>query len=169
MPNRLRKVFFWMHLTAGISVALPVFVLCITGFLMMYERQMETWVDLWNVKSHRPAPDAQALDVENLIRKVREMRGADPGSIKVSADDTQPVEVQMEGKTPSVLYLDAYSGAVIGQPSRKIRRPFRRFPAHFCSGPAAMERDKCLIVQPLTDFPLEQGRSGRYSGSRTLC
>jgi uncharacterized iron-regulated membrane protein len=108
---------------------------------MMYERQMESWVDHWDVKSHRPTPDAQALDVEGLIRTVHEARGVDPSSIKVFPDGAQPVQVELDGKPPSVLYLDAYSGVVIGEPSRKIRQFFQKVIAwHLALGVSGAHR-----------------------------
>jgi uncharacterized iron-regulated membrane protein len=148
MPPRLRKVLFWTHLIAGLSISLPIFVLCLTGFLMTYQRQMETWMDFRNVKSHRPAPDAQTLDVEGLIRKIHEARGMDPEAITVFSDNALPVEVQLGGKPPLVLYVDAYSGTILGEPSAKIRLVFRKIMAwHLALGVsgAPHERFRALV------------------------
>jgi uncharacterized iron-regulated membrane protein len=121
------RVLFWTHLAAGLAIALPILVMCVTGVLMMYEAQTEAWMDRWGVASHAPAPGVQALGIETLIRKTREDRGVDPELITVFPGPTQPVEV-FDRKLGSV-YLDAYSGAVIGERSRKTRQFFRKVKA----------------------------------------
>jgi uncharacterized iron-regulated membrane protein len=128
MRSKVRKVLFWTHLAAGLTVALPIFAMCITGALLMYQTQMQAWMDRWGVKSHPPKPGAQALNVEALIHKTREARGVDPELITVFPSPTQPVEVDLNRKLGS-LYLDAYSGAVIGEPSRKTRQFFLKVTA----------------------------------------
>ena len=128
MRSRVRKVVFWTHLAAGLIVALPIFAMCITGALLTYQTQMRAWMDRWGVKSHPPAPGAQPLNVEALIRNTREVRGVAPELITVFPGPTQPVEVDLNRKLGS-LYLDAYSGAVIGEPSRKTRQFFNKVTA----------------------------------------
>ena len=129
MPPRLRRVLFWTHLTAGLCLALPIFVLCITGFLMTYERQMEARVEHLHFKSHPPASDAPALGFEALIAAIHGARGVEPESITVFADAARPLEIQLPGKPPSVLYIDSYSGAILGEPSPNFRQVFRRIRA----------------------------------------
>ena len=39
----IRKIIFWTHLTAGLVAAIVVGVMCVTGVLLTYERQMVVW------------------------------------------------------------------------------------------------------------------------------
>jgi uncharacterized iron-regulated membrane protein len=88
--------------------------MCITGVLMMYEAEMQTWMDRRGVESHPPEPDSQALNVETLIRMTRQAAGVDLDLITVFPGRSQPVEVHLKRRKSGSLYLDAYSGAVIG-------------------------------------------------------
>jgi len=125
---RLRRFLFWTHLAAGVAAALPLIVMCSTGTLLMYERQTQAWMDRWGVKSHPPAPGAQALDIESLIRKTHLARGVEPESITVFAGANQPVQVNLN-RTLGFFYADAYSGSAIGEPSAKTLQFFRRVTA----------------------------------------
>jgi uncharacterized iron-regulated membrane protein len=127
MRTVVRRVVFWAHLAAGVAIALPILVMCVSGVLMMYEAQTEAWMDRWGVESHAPTPGAPALEIETLIGKAREARGVDPELITVFPSPTQPVEAS-DRKIGSI-YLDAYSGAVIGERSRKTRQFFRKVKA----------------------------------------
>jgi uncharacterized iron-regulated membrane protein len=124
MRSRVKKVLFWTHLAGGLTVALPILVMCVTGILMMYEAEIQAGMDRWGVKSHPPAAGAQALSIETLILKTRQAVGVNPSLITVFAGSTQPVEVRLNRRRPGSLYLDVYNGAVIGEPSRKMRQFF---------------------------------------------
>jgi uncharacterized iron-regulated membrane protein len=121
---RFRKFFFWVHLTVGLTAAIPVFVMCVTGFLLAYQIQIEAWIDHWGVKSSAPHPGAQPLTIASLIEAARKIRDKDPQSITIFRDPVRPVEIDVD-RTPGPEYLDAYSGSVIGGPSPKVRQLFR--------------------------------------------
>ena len=36
----MRKVLFWMHLTAGVTAGLVILVMSLSGVLLAYERQL---------------------------------------------------------------------------------------------------------------------------------
>src|ERR1700678_2470328 len=105
MWRRLRRILFWTHLAAGVTVSVPLMVLCSTGTLLMNEKQTQAWIDRRGVESHPPAPDAPPLGIENLIGKARQLRGVDPESITVFAGANQPVQINLNRKLGSI-YLD---------------------------------------------------------------
>lgn len=86
---------------------------------MTYEAQ--TQADRWGVESHPPMPGPQPLDVETLIQKTHQAAGVAPDLITVFPSRAQPVQVHLSRRRRSSLYLDAYSGAIIGEPSTKTR------------------------------------------------
>ena len=60
----MRKVFFWLHLAAGVVAGLVIFIMAVTGTLLMYEKQMTAWFDQRSL----PAVGAGArLPVETLL------------------------------------------------------------------------------------------------------
>jgi uncharacterized iron-regulated membrane protein len=121
-----RAVLFWIHLILGLTAALPIFVMCVTGVVLAYKIQIETWIDLRGVKSNPSSPGARPLSAKTLVETARENLGADPESITIFRDPTGPVEIEVKGVRGPV-YLDAYSGRVIGGNSRKTHELFQRF------------------------------------------
>src|SRR5581483_864289 len=114
--TRIRRVVFWMHLTAGLAAAVVIALMCVTGVLLMYQRQVISWTDRWGIASHPASPGARMLTVSELMERLH------PESITVFAGDPGLVRVTYEGA--GSLFLDAYSGATLGRESRKIRRFF---------------------------------------------
>ncbi len=41
----IRKILFWCHLTAGCLAGLVIFIMSVTGVLLAFERQINSWVD----------------------------------------------------------------------------------------------------------------------------
>ena len=117
----LRTVLFWAHLTIGVAAGLPILVMCTTGALLTYQVQLQAWIDHLAIQSRPALPGAQALTLEDLIAITHKNRGADPITITVFREAAAPVEVELNGAAEP-LYLDAYSGTVIGGPSRKAQR-----------------------------------------------
>ena len=60
-----RKALFWIHLIFGIALTLPIAVLCVTGFLLAYEIQIETWIDHPPTQPGAASPSVRALMPKN--------------------------------------------------------------------------------------------------------
>jgi uncharacterized iron-regulated membrane protein len=56
-----RRILFWLHLSAGVSVGVVVLTMSVTGVLLTYEKQMLAWADLRHYQS-APGPDAPRRD-----------------------------------------------------------------------------------------------------------
>jgi uncharacterized iron-regulated membrane protein len=41
MFKAFRKVLFWMHLITGATIGVAVLIMCVTGVLLTYQRQMQ--------------------------------------------------------------------------------------------------------------------------------
>jgi uncharacterized iron-regulated membrane protein len=111
----LRSFIFWPHLVAAVLAGIVVFIMSVTGTLLMYERQIVAWADR-AYRSAPPGPDAPRMPLEALATVVTE---ANPGtpitSILTSAEADAPVTVVL-GRRP--LFVDAYRGVMLGEPSR---------------------------------------------------
>ncbi|MGV3753853.1 MAG: PepSY-associated TM helix domain-containing protein [Verrucomicrobiota bacterium] len=116
-----RKVLFWLHLIAGIVAGVVILVMSVTGVLLSYERQMIAWAD----SEYRVVVPAEAkrLPVEELLAKVKAVEtNAAPSGVTMKSDAAAPVAMNF-GREKTVL-VNPYSGAVIGEPSKKIREFF---------------------------------------------
>ncbi len=56
MAQRIRTVFFWLHLTAGLTAGVVVFIMSATGVLLTFEKQLIYYAD---TRAHQP--DAAAV------------------------------------------------------------------------------------------------------------
>ncbi len=119
----IRRAVFWVHLTIGLAAAVALGLMCVTGVLLTYERQTITLFDRWGLEARPPAPGAQRLSMEELVAKVRRQRGAAPETVTVFAAANLPVQLGLKGVRLSP-YVDPYTGAEIGTPSRGIRTFF---------------------------------------------
>jgi uncharacterized iron-regulated membrane protein len=118
---KLRSLIFWPHLIAGTLAGSVILLMCVTGVLLTYERQLIAWADSGFV-SLRPSPETVPLSMDALLARVRETHpGLAPTAITLRADADAAVTVTAGERT---LYLDRYSGAVIGEASRGGVRAF---------------------------------------------
>ncbi len=117
----MRRVLFWLHLGAGASAGLVILVMSATGALLAYERQLTAWADGYRVS--RPGPAVPRLGVEALTARVRESVGASPASITLRADPEAPAALSLGRER--VVFVDPYSGRVLGEGSKRARAFFR--------------------------------------------
>jgi uncharacterized iron-regulated membrane protein len=116
---RLRTLIFWPHLVAGILAAAVILVMSVTGVLLTYERQLIAWSDS-HFRSAVPAAGAARLPLEQLIEIGRQASpGASPSGITISSEPDAPVGIAVPQRT---IYVDAYSGVVLGEGSQAVRR-----------------------------------------------
>lgn len=118
----MRKLFFWSHLILGLLTGLMVFVMCLTGVLSAYQRQIQTFLNYRGVAVTPPSPNSLPLPLGVLAERIHEAEGAEPRNLSVPAVDGQPVEAYLGPR--GIAYVDPYSGAVIGRPSPSVYRFF---------------------------------------------
>jgi uncharacterized iron-regulated membrane protein len=111
---RLRSILFWTHLAGGVTAGVIILLMSFTGVLLTYERQVLAWAD--SGFRSTPAPAAAALPLDVLLERVRAAEPKlRPTLVTVRADVEAPVTV---GTGQRTLFVDAYSGAVLGESSR---------------------------------------------------
>lgn len=118
-----RTFLFWCHLVAGVVVALIVLLMSVTGVLLTYERQMTAWADTRGLDGAPPTPEAERLDAEALVARVRAAEGAAPSAITWHAAPDAPAAAAF-GRDRTV-YVNAYTGAVLGGEAEGVRAFFR--------------------------------------------
>jgi uncharacterized iron-regulated membrane protein len=118
----LRKLILWLHLPVGVTAGLVILVMSLTGVLLAYERQITAWADR-NYRAVPPTP-ATRLPLETLITKLRAAEpNSRPSSVIGRADPSAPVAVALGRER--TLFVDPYSGAVLGEGSRTARGFFQ--------------------------------------------
>src|ERR1700752_5383065 len=121
--KKLRKVIFWCHLPVGVTAGVVILIMCVTGVLLSYEKQITSWADTRGYRSAPPTTETHALPVETLITKARESRGSTPTAITLKSDPSAPAEIAFGRDT--TLFVNPYTGAILGEGSQKTRNFFR--------------------------------------------
>lgn len=122
MTLPLRRVVFWMHVTAGLVAGVVILVMSVTGVLLTYEKQMIRWADGHRVSAPRSASVWMPIDA--LVAAAEAARpGAQPAAVVIRRDGTAPVELSF-GRDGSI-FVDPYTGAVLGAGSTRARAFFR--------------------------------------------
>lgn len=116
--GRIRKLFFWLHLTAGVVTGLVIFVMAVTGMLLTYERQMTERAN--DSLSVAPAAGTPRLSLGKVLAQGQEsQKGATPTSATWRSDSAAPVTVGF-GRDLTV-YVNPYTGAVLGEGAKGLR------------------------------------------------
>jgi uncharacterized iron-regulated membrane protein len=121
--KKLRRIIFWCHLPVGVTAGLVILIMCVTGVLLSYEKQITAWADTRGYRSAPPTPQTQHLPIETLITKARESRGATPSAVTMKSDLSAPSEIAFGRET--TIFVNPYTGAVLGEGSQKTRNFFR--------------------------------------------
>jgi uncharacterized iron-regulated membrane protein len=113
----LHKIIFWSHLLAGVTAGLVIFIMSITGFVLMYEHQLVEYFGR-NVRVVQPPREnPRRLSMDFLVAKAREQNGgAQPTGLVLRSHPAVSVAVGFgrEGAT----YVNPYSGEVLGKESK---------------------------------------------------
>lgn len=119
---KFRTALFWAHLTTGVVAGSVILLMCVTGVVLTYEKQMLEWADQrsgWVPLSAGPALSPETL----LVAAMGAVPGVAPTGITLRADRRSPATVSFEGG--KALLLDASTATVLGEPSPGLRRFFR--------------------------------------------
>jgi uncharacterized iron-regulated membrane protein len=120
MIKILRSTLFWFHLVLGCVGGIIILLMSITGVLLTYERQMLAWLDRGSHQI-KAAPDARPLPIETILDQLKPDAAT---TLTVRSSRQEPIEVN-QGKK-GVIYVDPYSGAVLGTPSKQGREFFQK-------------------------------------------
>jgi uncharacterized iron-regulated membrane protein len=110
----MRKIFFWLHLTAGSIAGVVILLMSVTGVLLTYEKQIIAWVD----REYQVEPQSLPKSIEKLLSNVPNAR-----AMTVRADAGQPVLVTLNPE--GGVYVNPYTGEVIGEQSDSTQSFFR--------------------------------------------
>ena len=111
--THVRKVLFWMHLTAGVTCGIVILIMCVTGTALAFEKQINAWLERSDARVVHAAQGSARLPLETLLAKVKDQKPGAPSAITVRSGATEPVEVSM-GRA-GTLYVNPYTGDIVDQ------------------------------------------------------
>ena len=115
-----RRALFWIHLAVGITAAIVILMLAVTGVILTYEAQLNQWA-LREYRADRPASDVAPLRLDELIARVT---GDQPeglvASVALNRDPREPAVVELDGG--ETVYVDRFTGERLGDGNTRTRR-----------------------------------------------
>ena len=117
----IRKVLFWAHLSTGVTAGVFIFVMAATGVLLSFEKQVVQFADR-AIRSVSVPSEARPRPLNDLLQSVRRAGYGEPTTITVRDEPQAATQVSI-GRAKTV-YLDPYSGAVLGVSSRRAHEFF---------------------------------------------
>jgi uncharacterized iron-regulated membrane protein len=113
---KLRPVVFWLHLLTGTTAGAVILVMALTGVLLSFEPQLVEWTER-DLRTVAPPANARRLDLDTLVAGARRASPESrPTAVTVRAEPRSSVRVGF-GRD-SALYLDPYTGTVLGRGSK---------------------------------------------------
>lgn len=126
----LRRALFWLHLATGVAVGVVVLIMAVTGTLLTFQKQMTAWADLRGLDGRPPDGAAAArLPIDSLVARASALAGASSGEVVGAAPRPTAVTVRNGAEMPVEIafgrerrvFVNAYTGAVLGEGSRGMR------------------------------------------------
>ncbi|MDB6079672.1 MAG: putative iron-regulated rane protein, partial [Akkermansiaceae bacterium] len=117
----LRKILFWAHLVAGVTAGLVILVMALTGTVISFERQITEAANGFKITV--PA-DGKKLSAEELLAALKQAAPETaPTAMTLRSDADAPVAFQFGRE--KTLFLDPYTGQVLGEGAKKTRAFFQ--------------------------------------------
>jgi uncharacterized iron-regulated membrane protein len=114
-----RSVLFWLHLAAGLVAGIAIGIMCFTGTVLAFEREIVAWAER-DVRRVTPADAAARLPLPELVARVREARPeARLASVVISADPRDAVAFPLGRE--GALYADPRTGEVRAAATTRTR------------------------------------------------
>ena len=117
--SKFRDVIFWLHLTAGLLAGVIIFIMCVTGALLAFERQT---IEAFESDARWVKVQAGVTRVEpaKVLAKVIEARPeAKPSAIAIKNEAGAAWEVSL-GREGAV-FADPYTGKMTGESNKGVR------------------------------------------------
>ena len=113
-----RDVIFWLHLAAGLTAGVVIFIMCVTGALLAFERQTIEWSES-DVRYVMVSSEPMLGAAEVLAKVLEAKPEAKPASIAIKNESGAAWEVSL-GRD-GVVFTDPYTGAITGESNKKVR------------------------------------------------
>lgn len=100
-----RTLLFWCHLVVGVLAGLVVAIMSLTGVLLTYERQINTWVEVQKYPHY--STDAQRMSLDALVNLALDKQ-VSLNTVTIEADKYAPLRFS-QGRTTGPV-LDSVTG-----------------------------------------------------------
>ena len=116
--KNFRNILFWLHLISGLLAGVAIFIMCVTGALLAFERQTIEWVER-DVRYVAVSNEPKLGAAEVLAKVVEAKPDAKPASIAIKNESGAAWEISLGRE--GVVFADPYTGAITGKSNKKVR------------------------------------------------
>jgi uncharacterized iron-regulated membrane protein len=116
-----RTIVFWLHLAIGCLAGLVILAMSVTGVLLAFERQINGWADAPAVLQDQSQTVAQA-PLDSLLANLKNDGQGVPSELVLHNSPKAPVEARFGRER--TLFLNPWTGEIIGEPSKRTRAFF---------------------------------------------
>ncbi len=123
--KKFRKVIFWTHLIAALSVGIVIFIMSVTGALLSFEKNIIEFSER-DARIVVADSGAESLSPQTIIDKLSEqMPDAKPSSMTIS-DEQGAAWVFSRGRD-GIVFVDPYTGLITGNENKQVRAMMSEF------------------------------------------
>ena len=116
----LRRALFWVHLAVGVTAAIVILLVAVTGVILTFEAQLNEWA-LGGYRADPPDRGVVPLALDELIARVTGDLPASPvTSVALRKDPREPAVV--ERNDGATVYVDRFTGERLGDGDTRTRR-----------------------------------------------
>jgi uncharacterized iron-regulated membrane protein len=118
--DTFRKVIFWLHLTAGVLGGIVIFIMCVTGAALAFEKKI---IELVERDARTVEARSERAPISRLLESaVAAKSNVVPSAILVTNDPSTAVAVSLgrEGQ----IFVDPYTAQITGESSAQTRAFF---------------------------------------------
>lgn len=112
---RFRKFINDLHLWAGLIGGLFIFVICLTGTVLTFDKDVKEWI---NPQLYKVDIGSNKLPTEDLIAAAEKETGKKATSITINGEENKSVQLGMktmgEKGRPTTYFVNQYTGEVLG-------------------------------------------------------
>lgn len=125
--KKWRKFFNDIHLWLGIASGLVLFVVCLTGTIYTFKKEVEelSAPALYKIKADK---ESVALPTDELVKKVAQETGGQVMSITVPENPKRSYSVNVKtpesGRRGTAYFVNQYTGEILGTPAKGVSEFF---------------------------------------------
>ena len=112
-----RNIIFWPHLVLGCAAGILIVIMAATGALLAFERQITNAVDMPVVLESQSAP-APPSHLQVIMSALETSGRGTPTDLVLRNRVNAPIEARFGRR--QTLFLNPWTGEVVGQPSEKL-------------------------------------------------
>lgn len=119
-----RKVLFWLHLISGVIAGIVIFIMCVTGAALSFEKNITEFFERDMRYVSAPSENAAKLPLSEILNRVKTAKPeAKPSAVALPNERNAAWQIALgrEGQ----IFVNPYTGEITGEGAKRARGFFR--------------------------------------------